>query len=75
MCLATPMRIISLGKRKARVESERHLHTVDISLLPKLKKGDWLIAHGDIAIQKLNAKSAKEILEILKLSREYGSAH
>ncbi len=67
------MKIIGFEKEKARVKSEHHSHLVDISLLSKLKKGDWLIAHGDIAIQKLDPKSVKEIFEILKLSREYGS--
>ncbi|TSC92982.1 MAG: Uncharacterized protein CEN89_347 [Candidatus Berkelbacteria bacterium Licking1014_7] len=67
MCLATPMKIIGFRGEKAQVQGENHSHLVDVSLLPKLKKGDWLIAHGDIAIQILDKKSADEML---KLSRE-----
>jgi len=68
MCLATPMKIIKIQTNKAIVQGEGHRHTVDISLIKnkKPKKGDYILAHGDLAIQKLLLKEAKKILNFIK---------
>lgn len=70
MCLATPMRIIKIEKDKAVVQGEGHTHIVDISLIKekKPKKGDFVLAHGDLAIHKLPLKEAKKILNFIKAS-------
>lgn len=73
MCLATPMKIIKIEKDKAIVQGEGHTHTIDISLIKNknLKKGDYILAHGDLAIHKLPLKEAKKILNFVKGSHHH----
>jgi hydrogenase assembly chaperone HypC/HupF len=70
MCLATPMRVIKIQKEKAIVQGEGHTHEVDISLIKnkKVKVGDFILAHGDLAIHKLPLKEAKKILKFIEAS-------
>jgi len=66
MCLATPVQI------KLKVKSEKfkvivdHDKEVDISLVPDAKKGDWLLCHGNLAINRIDADEAKNILKMIK---------
>lgn len=66
MCLATPVKIKRLAisdKRLAILDQGRE---VDISLVPSAKKGDWLLCHGDLAINKIDEDEAKTILEMIR---------
>lgn len=67
MCLATPVKVKSKVKNqklKVIVEGDKE---VDISLVPDAKVGDWLLCHADLAVQKLDEKGAKEILQLSKM--------
>lgn len=66
MCIAIPMQVIALRGRKAQVQGQDHTHWVDTQLLAGLKKGDWLLGHGDLAIQKLDKKTALEMIGLQK---------
>jgi hydrogenase assembly chaperone HypC/HupF len=66
MCLATPMQVTKLDPHKAQVASKNHTHWVNIDLLKDIKKGDWLLVHGDMAIQRLDRKTASEMMELQK---------
>ncbi|EKD56686.1 MAG: hypothetical protein ACD_58C00120G0009 [uncultured bacterium] len=66
MCLATPVQIklkTKNEKLKVIVDGDKE---VDISLVPKAKKGDWLLCHGDLAINKIDESEAKTILGMIK---------
>jgi hydrogenase expression/formation protein HypC len=66
MCLAIPGKVIKINKTKAIVDFGNHRHEVDISLANKVSVGDYLICHGDLAINKLGKKEAKKILKLSK---------
>lgn len=72
MCLATPMKVIKIKGTKAEVSSGDHQHMVDTSLLSGVKVGDYLLAHADLAIQKMSQKEAQEVSGLIK---DFGSHH
>jgi len=72
MCLATPMKIVEISGEKAVVKSSDHSHTVDLNLLKNPKVGEYVLAHGDLAINKLPEEEALRILQMIK---EIPNAH
>ena len=66
MCLATPMKITEINGKKAIVSSSGHNHSVDLNLIKNPEIGDYIIAHGDLAINKLPEDEAIKILEMTK---------
>lgn len=66
MCLATPVKITKLKKDKAVVDALGEQMEVDTSLLKGVKVGDYLLAKGELAIQKLSPEDAKEILGLVQ---------
>ena len=68
MCLATPMKIIKIKKdNKAIVGSNNHNHEIDLSLIKEPGVGDYILAHGDLAINKLPTEEAEKILKLIKI--------
>lgn len=65
MCLATPMKIIKITGNKATVGSNRHFHEISLDLVKGAKIGDYVLAHGDMAINKLPKEEAEKILGFL----------
>lgn len=65
MCLATPVKVIKLNKDKAVVDALSEELEVDVSLLKGVKVGDYLLAKGELAIQKLGAEEAEKILRLV----------
>ena len=63
MCLATPVKIKKIKGNKAEIENGK---TIDISLVSDLKSGDYILAHDNLAINKINSKEAKQILKLVK---------
>jgi len=61
VCLATPVKVIKLKKDKATVDALGEKLEVDISLLKGVKVGDYLLAKGELAIQKLPRQEAEKI--------------
>lgn len=66
MCLATPMKISKINGNKAVVESGSHSHEVNIDLLKDARVGDFILVHGDMAINKVSKEEAEKILEIIE---------
>ena len=66
MCLATPMKIKEINGARAVVESGSHSHIVDLSLIKDAKVGDYILAHGDMAINKVAEEDAEKILEMIE---------
>ena len=65
MCLAFPMKVVEVDGKTAKVEFQGEVKTVDSSIISGLKKDDYVLAHGDMAIQKLDRKDAEETLKVL----------
>lgn len=65
MCLATPMKIIKITGNKATVGSYNHSHEISLDLIKDAKIGDYVLAHGDMAINKLQKEEALKILKII----------
>lgn len=66
MCLAIPGKIIKIEGEKAIVKQDDHIHEVDLCLLKdkNVKVGDYLLAHANLALNKLTDKEAEEIIKL-----------
>ncbi len=73
MCLAVPGKIISIEGKAAVVDFGGMRREVRLDLLSKVKKGDYVIVHVGYAIQTLDEKEAKKILESWKEVAESGA--
>ncbi|MFA5356329.1 MAG: HypC/HybG/HupF family hydrogenase formation chaperone [Candidatus Omnitrophota bacterium] len=65
MCLAIPMRIIQAAGDFAEVEAGGLMRTVNIQMLPGIRKGDYVMVHAGFAIERLDPEKAKETLRII----------
>jgi hydrogenase assembly chaperone HypC/HupF len=59
------MKILKIKGKTGIVGSEQHTHTVDLSLIKNPKIGDYVLAHGDMAINKIPLTEAKKILQLI----------
>lgn len=66
MCLAIPMKIIEIRGENAIVEAEFHKHEINLVLLKDAKIGDYILAHGNIAIHKVAPEEAEKILKMIE---------
>ncbi len=66
MCLSVPLKIIKINGKRAIVHSYGHNHRVDISLLKNVKQEDYVLVHGELAINKVNKSDASRILKLVK---------
>lgn len=66
MCLAIPAKIIKINGGEAEVDMQGIRREANISLLDKIRKGDYVLLHAGFAIQKIDAKSALETLKIFR---------
>ncbi len=62
MCLAVPARIQSVAGHEAVVETAGITKTIDVSLTPTVKPGDWVIVHVGFALQIIDDAKAQETL-------------
>jgi hydrogenase expression/formation protein HypC len=65
MCLAVPMKVLSVKGNTAVAEFGGLKRDVNIELVPGVKKGDYLIIHAGCAIEKLDREYAEETLSLL----------
>jgi hydrogenase expression/formation protein HypC len=49
----------------AQVESGRLLRRVNIQMLPRVQRGDYLIVHAGFAIERLDPEKAKQTLRLI----------
>jgi hydrogenase expression/formation protein HypC len=68
MCLATPMKLLKIEGEYGFVEHDGKEYKVELSLIDDPKIGDWLLAHGEIAVNKVSGQDAAEILELISKS-------
>ena len=67
MCLAVPAKITRIEESGQGVASYLGSEVkVNLSLVPRARRGDWVIIHAGFAISVMNAKEAREILRLFK---------
>jgi hydrogenase expression/formation protein HypC len=66
MCLAVPLRLVSVDGTDAVGEVGGIQREVSIMMTPDVKVGDYVIVHAGFAIQVLDQKEAEENLELLR---------
>ncbi len=66
MCLAVPSKIIKIKGEWAVVKSGNHEHKANLALVKNAKVGNYVIVHGDLALNKLEKKEALAILKMIK---------
>ncbi len=65
MCLAYPMKIESIKDKMADVSVGDIKARVSVHLIERPKKGDYVLVHAGIAIEKINRDKAVEILTLI----------
>ena len=66
MCLAIPLRIISIEGKMGIGELGGVKKKVSLMLLDKVRVGDYVLLHAGFAINKLGTKEAEELLQLLR---------
>jgi biotin synthase len=67
MCLTIPGKIKSINGGLAVVENgNKRREEINIELIPDAKTGDWVLYATKLAIHKINAGEAKEIIDLLE---------
>jgi hydrogenase expression/formation protein HypC len=66
MCVAVPAKIITVSDNIAQMESMGVSKAIDISLVPEVCVGDYVIVHAGFAIQIVDREEAKKILELFE---------
>ena len=66
MCVAVPAKIISIDETNAVIDSMGVIKNIDISLIPDVKIGDFVIVHAGFAIQIIDNEEAQKILELFE---------
>lgn len=64
MCLAIPVRIISINGTEAEVEIGGITRQTSLMLTPEAKVGDYVLLHAGYAINIIDRKEAEETLAI-----------
>ena len=66
MCLALPGKVLSIDGAIAQVDFEGNQTTADISVLPDIKIGDYILVHAGLGIQKFTEAEAQENLTLIR---------
>jgi len=66
MCLAIPLRIISIKGKMGIGELGGVKRKISLMLLDKVRVGDYVLLHAGFAINKLETKEAEELLQLLR---------
>ena len=66
MCLAVPVRVVSIEGNEAEVEIGGVRRRVSIMLTPEANVGDYVLLHTGYAINVINEAEAQETLKILE---------
>ncbi|MFA5646050.1 MAG: HypC/HybG/HupF family hydrogenase formation chaperone [Candidatus Ratteibacteria bacterium] len=73
MCVAVPLEVISIiekdssGSPKRGVVASNGVEVeVNLSLIPSLSPGDFVLVHAGFAIQRISPEDAKETLALLE---------
>ena len=69
MCLAVPGQITEIRNdgnvKLATVAMPDGLRDINLTMLPEVQPGDWIVAHSGFAIARVTAAEAREALALL----------
>jgi len=66
MCLAIPVRVISIAGDEAEIDIGGVKRTVSVVLTPEAKVGDYVLLHTGYAIGVVDEAEAEETLKLLE---------
>ena len=66
MCLAIPVRVVSINGDEAETEIAEVRRRISIALTPEAKIGDYVLLHTGYAIGVVDEDEAKETLKLLE---------
>lgn len=66
MCLAVPVKVISIQGEEAEVESGGTTYRASISLVPEVKPGDYVLLHTGYAISIIDSSEAEQTLKLIR---------
>jgi hydrogenase expression/formation protein HypC len=75
MCLAVPVRVVSIEGNEAEVEIGGVRRRVSIILTPEANVGDYVLLHTGYAINVINEAEAQETLKILEEMASLNEVH
>jgi hydrogenase maturation factor len=62
------MKLIRVEDEYGFVEHSRKEYRVSLCLIDNPKVGDWLLAHGEVAVNRVGSKEAQDILKLISQS-------
>lgn len=66
MCLAVPVRIVSIQGNEAETEIAGVRRRISLALTPDAKVGDYVLVHTGYAIGIVDQREAEETLKLLQ---------
>jgi hydrogenase expression/formation protein HypC len=75
MCLAVPVKVVSIEGTEAEVEIGGVRRRVSIVLTPEARVGDYVLLHTGYAINVVNEAEAQETLKILEEMASLDEVH
>jgi hydrogenase expression/formation protein HypC len=75
MCLAVPVRIVSIDGDEAETEIAGVRRRVSIALTPEAKVGDYVLLHTGYAIGVIDEAEAEETLKLLEEIASLSEVH
>ena len=75
MCLAVPVRIVSIDGKEAETEIAGVRRRVSIALTPEAKIGDYVLLHTGYAIGVVDEAEAEETLKLLEEIASLSEVH
>lgn len=66
MCLAVPLKIVSVENKNAIAEIDGVSRKIRLDFLQDIKVGDYVIVHAGFAIEKLTEEMAEENLKTIR---------
>ena len=66
MCLAVPVKVVSVEGTEAVVDAGGNRIRADLSLVDDVHPGDYVILHAGFAIQKYDPEEAEETLRLMR---------
>ncbi|MFH1038356.1 MAG: HypC/HybG/HupF family hydrogenase formation chaperone [PVC group bacterium] len=75
MCLAVPMKIVSVEGETALVSLDGLQNKIDVRFLKDPAPGDYVIVHAGFAIETLDPEEAKKTLDLFRELESFGQAN